>query len=103
MVSNPWHVGGPSGKGMPADSEVGVGLTCSARSPYNRAAEPIAARRCTQHQCEISGWTQAADGGARASLLALCARMEAITPGSVITANTLTDPPQRGHTLTSLS
>jgi len=68
VVSNPWHVGGPSGKGMPADSEVGVGLTCSARSPYNRAAEPIAARRCTQHQCEISGWTQAADGGARASL-----------------------------------
>ena len=33
----------------------------------------------------------------------MCARIEAVTAGSVSTANTLTEPPQRGQTLMSMS
>jgi hypothetical protein len=88
---------------MLADSGSGGARTGATLSAYEREPNPIVARQCTQHRCEISGWTQATTGGARASRLAKCATMEAMTCGSVITANTLTDPPQRGHTLTSMS
>jgi hypothetical protein len=88
---------------MLADSGSGGALTGATLSAYEREPNPTVARRCTQHRCEIARWTRAATGGARDSRLAKCARMEASTPGSVITANTLTDHAQRGHTLTSMS
>ncbi len=87
------------------DTLLTASATQVALSPFNHGPRAIAARRCARHR-GCWGWeslSQASAGGARTSRLARCPRREAMTAGSVMSANTFTDPPQREQMLRSMS